>query len=203
MRRVNGQFEKGFRASPETELKPGEHWRPRRAHWDREWMRERYEDRNMSASAIGSEAGLSIPAVYHWLKKHGIKRRNTSEVRAVKKWGASGDRNPMFGKRGTLHPNWRGGTTPLRQRVYSSSQWQTVSRKIRERDKHCKLCGEDKLRCEIHHIDRVVDAPHLILVEDNLILLCERCHSKITGKEKQWKPKLLKLLNSERRKTKC
>lgn len=72
---VSGQFVKGQRASPATEFKPGQHWRERKSHWDRDWLVREYLDRARSTGEIAIEIGTTDENVIYWLRKHGIKRR--------------------------------------------------------------------------------------------------------------------------------
>lgn len=179
-------------------FKRGEHWRSRKPFWDRDWLVVEYIEKERSASDIGAEFGVRDTAIHFWLKKHKIKTRSTSEARRVKKWGLCGAANGMYGKCGILNPNWRGGHTPLRQEIYAKSEWASFSRSVRKRDKVCRLCESDE-KTEIHHIDPFSQAPLLVMDIGNVILLCQRCHRKMRGKEKQWKRMLFQLLEKERR----
>ena len=116
-----------------------------------------------------------------------------SQVREVKYWGLEGKRNPMFGRRGVLNPNWRGGYTPLRQSIYASSDWKAFARAIRKRDKNCRLCGSEK-HLEIHHIEPFSESPLLVMFIGNAIVLCDLCHHKILRKERRWRKRLLALI---------
>ena len=175
-----GQFVKGQRASIATEFKKGQHWRPRKPHWEREWLFHEYVECNRTAPDIAREIGCTAENVIYWLKKHGIPRRSTSETRAIKYWGASGEDNPMYGVRGEAHPNWKGGCTPERQAFYSSEAWLKVLTKVRRRDKYCcQRCGSGE-EIHVHHI--VSFAVEELRAElDNLVLLCQECHYWVHG----------------------
>lgn len=83
---------------------------------------------------------------------------------------------------GEENPNWRGG--------YSNrygSGWSVTREKILERDEVCQHCGHDGSdnRLEVHHIVpiRVFRRTQHLTIEDahdeeNLVLLCNRCHGK-------------------------
>lgn len=174
-------------------FKPGEHWRPQKPHWDRDWLFAEYVTKQRSCASIADEMGCKGNAIAFWLKKHGIKGRTTSEIRKFKKWGSVGDKNPMFGRRGPLNPRWKGGLTPARQRIYASAEWRKFSREVRKRDKVCRLCASDT-ELQIHHIDPYSDCPLLVMDLGNVILLCGRCHRGMQRKEKRWKRKLLQIL---------
>ncbi len=83
---------------------------------------------------------------------------------------------------GEDNPNWRGGYS----RRYGSG-WSVAREAVRERDEVCQHCGHDgsERRLEVHHIVPVRvfrDAEHLEVEdahdEENLVLLCNRCHGK-------------------------
>lgn len=188
-----GRFVKGVRSSPGTEFKKGTHWRKHKPYWDRDWLCQEYVVKARPANEIAAEFGITENAILFWLHKHGIPRRSMVEIRAIKYWGSSGEDNPMFDKRGPRNHNWSGGHTPFRQRIYGRFEWLRFVRKVRERDKVCRLCGSrESLRT--HHIDPVRQAPLLIMDMGNVILLCESCHQSINGKENQWKQRLYKLI---------
>ena len=171
----------------------GQHWRPRQPFWDREWLYTEYVVKGRSEADIAAQFSVTPNAIWFWMRKHGIVGRTTSEVRSRKHWGAEGERNPMFGKRGHKNPNWRGGTTPLRQGFYSNPAWRRVSRQVRERDRACQLCNGSE-RLQIHHIIPFWYAPLLVFTLWNLIRLCRRCHKKIEGKELRWAKRLFALV---------
>ena len=171
----------------------GQHWRAHQPFWDRAWMIREYVEKRRGAAEIAAQFAVTENAIHFWLKRHGIKGRTVTEVRAFKHWGSNGPKNPMYGKRGVLNPNWRGGLTPLRQAIYAKSEWRELSRAVRKRDKVCRLCGSAE-RTEIHHIDPFSQAPLLVLDIGNAILLCKRCHGKMRGKENRWKRRLYRLI---------
>lgn len=174
-------------------FKKGQHWRPRKPFWDRDWMVREYIDKQRTCSDIGKEFGVTENAIAFWLAKHGIKGRTMVEVRRLKHWGVSGSANPMAGKLGPSNPNWKGGYTPIRQHLYSNAEWKKAARIVKKRDKVCRLCGST-LKLEIHHIEPFSQAPLLMFFVGNLILLCNVCHKKMLGKERRWRKRLLSLI---------
>jgi hypothetical protein len=94
------------------------------------------------------------------------------------------------GKRGEETTNWKGGITPDRQKFYGTPEWKAVYPLVWERDDYtCQRCGkvakpEDmkKKRFDIHHISGFSNV-ELRAELSNLILLCERCHYWVHGKE--------------------
>lgn len=177
----DGRFKKGERRSPATEFKPGQHWRERKPFWDRDWLHHEYVEKGRSAGDIAAEFGVTAESIIHWLRKHGIRRRSTSEARALKHWGASGSDNPMWNKRGELNPRWLGGVTPERQSFYTSEAWRKACSSVWKRDnatcQRCKLHRDDQpdMPFHIHHIVSFA-VEELRADIDNLVLLCEVCH---------------------------
>lgn len=174
-------------------FRKGRHWRRPQAFRDSSWLRSEYVVKQRSAADIAAEFKVGTTAIYFWLQRHGIARRTTSEVRSIKHWGSDGEQNPMFGRYGERNPNWKGGLTPLRQRLYARHEWRSFARRIRKRDKVCQLCGEGKYT-QIHHIERFASAPLLFMDEANVILLCGKCHRRIRGRENWWRKRFYKLL---------
>lgn len=83
---------------------------------------------------------------------------------------------------GEDNPNWRGGYSHR----YGSG-WSIARERVRERDEVCQHCGHDgsNRRLEVHHIVPVRtfrNAPEISVEdahnEDNLVLLCNRCHGR-------------------------
>lgn len=179
MRNRLGQFIKGERAHPETEFRKGEHWRPHKPHWDKAWLEEQYLQKGRSAADIAKEEGCREESIFHWLRKYAIPRRNVSEARKRKHWGASGERNPMFGKRGAEAPNWKGGGTPERQAFYSSVEWGMAVKAVWSRDRaKCQRCSKKAIRRGIFHIHHKVTfgVKEIRTNLGNLVLLCPACH---------------------------
>lgn len=120
-----------------------------------------------------------------------LKISNTRKSRTYE--SLSGDKNSMFGVRGELSPNWKGGLTPLRQKIYSTDEWKNVRKLIFERDNYsCVMCnkymssikrGNRKIcNLAIHHIKPFSDDITKACEEDNLVLLCHECHTWVHSK---------------------
>lgn len=89
-----------------------------------------------------------------------------------------GRNNPMFGKTGSLHPNWRGG---ISYEPYSVDWTDTLKRAIRERDNYiCQICSQ--YGNIIHHIDYNKKN----CTPGNLITLCDKCHTKTNFNRGYW-----------------
>ena len=84
--------------------------------------------------------------------------------------------------RGKAHPSWNGGVNP-----YNPEFNEKLKEKIRRRDSYtCQLCGkhQDSLRVKlhVHHMDYNPQNCRL----DNLIALCNRCHSGTNLNHRWW-----------------
>jgi hypothetical protein len=181
----DGRIQKGQRLSPATEFKKGQHWRPRKPHWDREWMVQEYVLNGRSTGDIAVEIGTTDSNVLYWLHKHDIPRRDVSKARQLKHWGAAGKANPMYGKRGAEVPNWKGGVTADRQAFYASQEWKTACSSVWKRDKAiCQRCSKSAraIKLHVHHIVsfQTVDLRAEI---SNLVLLCFSCHRWVHSKK--------------------
>lgn len=87
-----------------------------------------------------------------------------------------GERNGMSGRVGPLNPNWRGGGSPERQRMYASGEWRRLRRLLRTRaGGKCEGCGSRQF-LHMHHVKPWATHPDLRLDLDNLRLLCVGCH---------------------------
>lgn len=165
---------------------PGTHWRSAREHWDAEWLRNEYVNLGRSTGDIAEGLGITDAAVIYWLKKHGIGRRNTSQARLIKRWGCSGEANPMFGKTGAANPRFIDGGSPERQRLYAQEIGRQFVRDVLVRDCYrCQRCGGIKRGSKslhVHHIKPWAGNPALRFDCTNAVTLCRGCHNYVHSK---------------------
>lgn len=189
MRDSKGRFLKGYRPSIETEFKKGQTRHKPKPYWNKEYLEDLYIKKQLTASDIAKRISTSERNILYYLKKHNIPRRTVSETRKNKKWGLSGNLNPMYGKRGKLSPVWQGGSTPLRQRDYSRSEWKELRKQALKRDNYrcqdCRISIHLK-KLHIHHIKSFAKFPELRYRLDNLRTVCVDCHKEYNkfGKDK-------------------
>lgn len=182
MRNDKGQFTKGHHFSPETEFKKGQHWRPKKPYWDKDWLVSEYATKERSANDIASEFGITEAAILFWLRKHNILRREMSVIRANKYWGLAGEQNGMYGRTGENSSNWKGGVTPERQEFYISDEWKKACSEVYKRDNaQCQRCG-NKDNLHVHHIVTFANK-ELRADINNLVLLCAKCHRFVHSKK--------------------
>jgi len=111
-------------------------------------------------------------------------RHHTDETKAKLSTAASvpkpwlrGERNGMAGRTGRTNPNWRGGVSPERQRLYASGEWKRVAQLVRKRDgNRCVRCDMGAPQLHVHHIKSFAEYPDLRLDLENLTSLCPDCH---------------------------
>jgi hypothetical protein len=91
--------------------------------------------------------------------------------------------------RGEKNKAWNGGSSFTYYRKYGV-EMEKIKTEVIARDKVCRLCGELKKNMALHHID--YDRQHN--TTDNLIFLCNNCHSKTNFSRQEWIDKFKKVL---------
>ena len=164
----------------------GEHWRTPKPHWNREWLHEQYVIQGRSTGELATECGCTDTNIQHWLRKHGIARRNVSEARALKSWGATGEANPMHGKTGAANPRYVDGSSPERQRMYAQGEGRAFLRAVLARDGyHCRKCSAPKAErksLHVHHVKPWAGNEALRFDPANAVTLCRSCHQWVHSK---------------------
>lgn len=191
-RNKNGTFAKGISYSLDTQFKQGQHWRKPKRFWEYNYLFTEYILNKKSTGDIAKENNCTESNILFWLKKNKINRRDRKSIREVKNWGAKGELNAMFGRKGKDAPNWKGGGSPDRQTFYSSQEWKIVSKRIWVKfGTCCKRCSKkggrintknEKGRYQIHHLVSF-SIKELRAEEQNLIVLCKKCHNWVHSKQ--------------------
>lgn len=116
----------------------------------REWLLERYIEKDMSIREIADEVGSSIAPVVGWLKRYKIIK-SPKQIAGTHSKRMSGERNPAY--------------------LNGNSQ-KYVRRKLAEvKPKVCNWCGTTA-RVQVHHIDHNRENND----ESNLTWLCGTCN---------------------------
>lgn len=74
-----------------------------------------------------------------------------------------------------------------------------LCREVRKRDGNkCQFPGCKRRKyLEVHHILKVADYPHLIYEKKNCLLLCWKCHKKVTGNEESYTQLFQSIVNKK------
>lgn len=160
---------------------------------DLDWLTEKRK-LGLSVSEIANEAGCSYHTIKKWLKTHnltftasekgvlsgksqtGIKRQRCKK----KTYTEDGLAKLKAARSGKNSNFWKGGVSSDREKI---GRWTTDQAK-RVHEKYnfkCVICaGKDNLHA--HHLDPIWNNIDLAQSFDNLISLCQKCHSKIHNK---------------------
>jgi len=79
-------------------------------------------------------------------------------------------------------PSPRSWGNRSRASVYRSSEWRRLSRQAIEQAGCCAICGATD-RLHVHHITPPKGDEELFYNRDNLTVLCETCHARMTSAE--------------------
>ncbi len=146
-----------------------------------------------SSTECGKAFGVSHNVVLRVLKKNNIPRRTISESK-IGKPGLSGENNPMFGRTGEKHPNYKNPKdriTLVRNQIRKTEKYKEWRLMVFGRDNFtCQHCGIRGTYLEPHHIkmfsELIIennirskeDAMKCIVLWnlDNGITYCKKCH---------------------------
>lgn len=130
-----------------------------------------------------------------WCNKLFLGNRNTCSKKCLselRSYNITGDKNPMYGSEryGELNPNWRNGA---KFQIYPKQFNKKLKHIIKLRDNYqCVICGKSNEDCinkngvcyglQVHHIDYNKKNNNI----DNLITLCNKCHTKTNFNREKW-----------------
>jgi flavin-dependent thymidylate synthase len=159
---------------------------------NKEWL-ESQKNKNLFVSEIAERAGCSYHTIRKWLNIHGLNytpkergllggRSQLGRKRAVKNkriFTAAQIDKIKESRIGDKSHFWKGGITPARALI---GRWTTKNSKhVHEKYGYkCQICGGQR-NLHAHHIDPVWNNESKGFELDNLITLCQKCHSGIHG----------------------
>ena len=113
--------------------------------------------------------------------------------------------SPMKGKKnlnltGNKNPNWKGGITPINQKIRGSLEYKLWQDSVFNRDgNNCQKCNENRIsKLMAHHIKNFAEFLELRFAIDNGITFCKDCHKKFHkrySKKNNTKEQLKEFLN--------
>lgn len=110
-----------------------------------------------------------------------------------------GEDNPMYGVIGANNHRWKGGITPVNNKIRTSLEYRYWRKSIFIRDSFtCQKYGTRGGRLVAHHINNFSDFPELRFAIDNGITLSEKAHiefHKIYGTKNNTEEQLIEFLN--------
>jgi len=143
----------------------------------------------------------SSPGTFEIGHKLGIGRVHTKETKRKIRDARLNDGHVPYlkngvhwlkGKKGEIHPTWKGGITPQRQSVYSSPEWCDAVKAVWKRDDAtCQKCHKRQneirdIKFHIHHIESFM-VREKRTDHNNLVLLCPSCHRFVHSKRNKTK----------------
>ncbi len=82
------------------------------------------------------------------------------------------------------HWNWKGGITPIQQKIRNSLEYKDWTKIVYKRDYYtCQDCGYKGKEIVAHHKKSFADYPKLRFKKENGITLCRKCHMSIHMKK--------------------
>ena len=131
-----------------------------------------------------SRSGDKNPA-----KKLEVRKKISQTLQGRKCPQLSGDKNPAKRlevrqkiseiRKGEKNPAWKGGITPIYERLRHNMQYKIWRKTVLERDNFiCQKCGQKGGNLRTHHINNFAEFPELKYAIDNGITLCENCHKE-------------------------
>jgi thymidylate synthase (FAD) len=168
------------------------------AYRDRGWLEEQYVARGFTQESIAQMSGVSAQTVRAWVRKHGLQKPKGSWGRGRRPWNAGVRYTAGWShapetraalsaaKQGALNPRWKGGITPVGQKLRGSVD--ALRADVLARDAHtCRLCGARGGRLSLHHVLPIWARPDLALDAENLATVCRTCHTqKLNGHELEY-----------------
>lgn len=106
-----------------------------------------------------------------------------AKKRQIVWWIKKGLDNPMKGKKGKNHPMWKGGITPIHNKIRNSIEMKLFTQAVFARDGYiCQKTGIKSNKLTAHHILNFSSHPELRFAIDNGITLSLESHKEFHKK---------------------
>jgi thymidylate synthase (FAD) len=160
---------------------------------EKAWLQEKISA-GLTSIEMAKEAGCSVEAVKKWVYHYGLKL-NLAKPGTENPWNrglkgayqlnlspegrqARRERSRQFTRRGENSHFWKGGVTSDRMAIGAWTR--TIAPQVHEKFNYiCQSCGERGGRLHAHHLLPVYSHPEKGYDIENLVTLCEPCHTKI------------------------
>lgn len=158
---------------------------------DYNWMKSQ-RDKGLKVEDISKNAGISYHTIRKWLKILDLKfssaeksklsgfaqrgqRRKFKNKRLLSKEALNNIRIARSGKNNNF---WKGGISTEREKI---GRWTTdqSSKVFKKFNYKCVICESDNVKFHSHHIVPVWYDESKAYDFDNLLCLCQKCHSRI------------------------
>ena len=124
--------------------------------------------------------GVSIPWNGFGFKKgHNLGVSLSDEIKQKIGLANKGTNNGMYGRRGELSTNWKGGITNINRQIRQSEEFSIWREAVFARDTWtCQICDTRGKTLHPHHINSFAKYPEQRFDVTNGITLCLPCHRK-------------------------
>ena len=116
-----------------------------------------------------------------WIKRK-CMNKNCKKIFMVERWRI---KNPQRGKYcsidcrnskvGDEAPNWQGGISARYQNMHYTTEYHVLRTKLLKQFKECGKCGNQN-NLVMDHIIPIAIQPELAYAENNLQIICRKCH---------------------------
>jgi hypothetical protein len=135
-----------------------------------------------SETSIGVKKQAQTKA--DWWKNNDTKkaRKKMSDAKKGKK--LTEDHKKKLGLKREKNPNWKGGITPINQKIRGSLEYKLWQDSVKNKDGNfCQKCGENRVsKIMAHHILNFSKYIELRFAIDNGITFCRNCHKEFHKK---------------------
>jgi len=143
------------------------------------FLNKHYIIKKKSIPDIALQTNIPLSTISRYLKKHNIKTRTIKEatkgLSLGKKFSKKHKHNLSYSMRRYRKTEWE---AILNGTIYLWRKWKLFKQKILKRDKYkCLICG--KKANTIHHKKPKKEFPELCWKPNNVVSICQKCHTKI------------------------